>query len=289
MKLGVYLNGSTVDSFVEHARLAEDAGLESVWVGDHLITASPRVDSVVALTAAAAATERIKVGFGVLVVALRPVAWVAKQIATLQGLSGNRVLLGVGTGGDAHGDLGWRAAGVPFEERGKRTTAALEVLPDLVTGTPATVDGVEFALAPGAEMPPVIVAAGPGRLRRVARFGDEWFPAFSSPSWLAEQGARLAELAAEYGRPAPGITVNISLAVGPVPSSVLDTQVRSLTGYGMTEAQARESLVTGSPARVAERLAEYAEAGVGRIAAMPFTADRAGQIELLGEVAGLLR
>ncbi|MBN6034455.1 hypothetical protein [Amycolatopsis sp. 195334CR] len=93
------------------------------------------------------------------------------------------------------------------------------MLPDPVAGKPATVDGVEFALA-------------------------------------------------------PGITVNLSLAVGPV----LDAQVRSLTGYGMTATQARDSLVTGSPAQVAERLA-----------AMPFTPDRGEQIELLGEVAGLLR
>ncbi|GAB2779716.1 LLM class flavin-dependent oxidoreductase [Amycolatopsis magusensis] len=289
MKLGVYLDGSTPDSFVAHARRAEDAGLESVWVGDHLITASPRMDSIVALTAAAAATTRVKVGFGVLVAALRPTAWVAKQIATLQALSGNRVLLGIGTGGDAHGELGWRAAGVPFAERGKRTTAMLEVLPDLVAGRPATVDGVEFALAPGAEMPPLIIGSGPGLLRRVARFGDEWFPAFSAPAWIGEQRARLAEFAAEYDRPVPGITVGVSLAVGKLPDSVLDAQVRSLTGYGMSEEQAREALVTGSPAEVAERLAVYADAGVHRIAAMPFAGDRGEQIDLLGEVAGLLR
>ena len=70
------------------------------------------LDSTVVLATAAAVTERITIGYGVMLLALRPVAWAAKQISSLQYVSGERVVLGVGTGNPAHGDIGWRAAGV---------------------------------------------------------------------------------------------------------------------------------------------------------------------------------
>jgi alkanesulfonate monooxygenase SsuD/methylene tetrahydromethanopterin reductase-like flavin-dependent oxidoreductase (luciferase family) len=124
-------------------------------------------------------------------------------VSTLQHLSSGRVLLGVGSGGDVHGEAAWRAVGVPYRERGTRTDAALEVLPSLVAGETATVDGEEVTLSPGSTMPPVLIAGSLTTLRRVARFGDEWYPAFLTPAEIAAAAQTLAELADEYGRPAP--------------------------------------------------------------------------------------
>ena len=80
------------------ARQAEERGFESVWSVDQLVagTGVPVLDSLTVLAAAAAVTQRVKLGVGVLIVPLRPVAWTAKQVATLQYLSGDRVLLGTG-------------------------------------------------------------------------------------------------------------------------------------------------------------------------------------------------
>ncbi|HYY17357.1 MAG TPA: LLM class flavin-dependent oxidoreductase, partial [Streptosporangiaceae bacterium] len=96
------------------ARHAEDLGFESAWVVDQLVagTGVPVLDSLTSLAGAAAVTERIQLGVGVLIAPLRPVTWTAKQVATLQYLSGDRVLLGVGAGGDRHA-ASWDAAGVP--------------------------------------------------------------------------------------------------------------------------------------------------------------------------------
>lgn len=145
LDIGVILPTSTPDpsrhilgDVTESARFAEELGLKSVWSTDHLVASAPILDSTVVLASAAAATEHILVGFNVLILALRPVAWAAKQISTLQYVSGDRLLLGVGTGNPAHGDAGWRAAGVPFEGRGTRTDEALHVLPGLVRGEPVT-------------------------------------------------------------------------------------------------------------------------------------------------------
>lgn len=75
----------------ESARHAEELGLDSVWSTDHLIAGAPMLDSSVVLATAAAVTERITVGYNVMLLALRPVAWAAKQINTLQLVSNNRL------------------------------------------------------------------------------------------------------------------------------------------------------------------------------------------------------
>ncbi|MPZ85508.1 MAG: LLM class flavin-dependent oxidoreductase [Actinophytocola sp.] len=281
------------------ARHVEDIGLDSVWTGDHLIAVAPKLDSTLLLATAAATTTRIGLGFGVLILALRPVAWAAKQVATLQHLSGDRVLLGIGTGGEVHGDEGWRAAGVPFAERGPRTDAALSVLPDLIAGKPTELDGDSghsgdsgdrggpVRLAPGATMPPVLIGDGPQALRRAARLGHGWYPAFLPPAALAAGVRELAERAEAHGHPTPGVTAQVSVGLGDVPTEVVDAQVRGLTAYGMSEAVARLSLVTGGPAAAADRLAALAAAGAERIVGLPFADDNHRQAELLAEAVRL--
>ena len=126
-----------------------------MWAVDQLVagTGAPLVDSMIALSAVAGATDRVKLGLGVVIVPIRPVAWIAKQVASMQIVSGGRVVLGAGVGGDRH-DRSWAATGVPRRERGARTDAALAVLPDLIAGKPIRlpdVDGTPVVeLAPGA-------------------------------------------------------------------------------------------------------------------------------------------
>lgn len=274
MKVGITSPPLRPGAFASHA---EDVGLESVWVGDHLISVGPRLDSTLMLAQAAATTSRLRLGFGVLILALRPVAWAAKQIASLQLLSGERVLLGVGTGGVVHGDHAWRAVGVPFGERGARTWAALASLPDLVSGRAGTVGGETFALAPGAVMPPVLIGGGDGALRRALRGGHGWYPAFMPPAALADA---LRGLDA-----APPVTVQVGVALGDVSADQVDAQVRMLTGYGMTEEYARRGLLVGNRAQAGEHLAALFEAGAERVVGLPFGDDNYRQAELLAEAA----
>ncbi|MEU7529235.1 LLM class flavin-dependent oxidoreductase [Saccharothrix sp. NPDC042600] len=271
--------GHDVVAFAQHA---EGLGLESLWHGDHLIPVNPFLDSTLVHATVAAVTTKIKLGFGVMVLPLRQPAWTAKQVATLQHLSGNRVLLGVGSGGEAHGEAAWHAVDVPFAERGKRTDAILEVLPGLVRGERVCLHGREIALSPGAAMPPVLVGGG-GRpaLRRAARFGDHWYPAFTTPHAIRRALVELEELAAQHNRPRPGVTVGVSVALGDVPAAVIDQRVKGMTDYGVSEEHAREVIVTGTPEQAAQRFAAFAEAGVDRLVAMPFTEDRFRQTELI--------
>ncbi|MFE7742645.1 LLM class flavin-dependent oxidoreductase [Nocardia sp. NPDC057455] len=247
MEIGIILPTSTPDpaqpilgDVRAAARLAEQGGLDSVWSADHLVASAPILDSTVVLATAAAATDRIRIGYGVLLLALRPVAWAAKQIATLQYVSGDRLILGVGTGNPAHGDAGWRAAGASFAERGRRTDEALRVLPGLVAGH-ATVlpDGTEITLTPGATMPPVLVAGdGERARRRAAAYAEGWIAIGLAPNRVRASVAELTTLAAEYGRPPLSVTI-----VAP-------------------------SLAT-DPGQAAEQLAAYAEAGAARVVLAP--------------------
>ncbi len=216
LEIGVILPTSTPDpkqpilgDVRESARFAEEIGLDSVWSTDHLIASAPMLDSSVVLATAAAVTERITVGFNVMLLALRPVAWAAKQVNTLQLVSNNRLVLGVGTGNPAHGDIGWRAAGVEFADRGRLTDEALDKLRDLIAGKPTVLaDGLEATLEPGSAVPPIVVAGnGPRAHRRAATYGDGWATIAMSPAEIRTNLARINELAAEHNRPALKATV----------------------------------------------------------------------------------
>src|SRR3954469_18145522 len=81
---------------VEAARLAEDLGFDAVWAGDHLAAPAPNLDAPTCLAAAAVATERVALGLSVLLLGLRQPAWTAKQLVTIDVLSGGRLTVGVG-------------------------------------------------------------------------------------------------------------------------------------------------------------------------------------------------
>lgn len=276
MNVGITLSGDPG----EFARHAEEVGLESVWTGDHLISLGPRLDSTLLLAQAAATTSRLRLGFGVMILALRPVAWAAKQIATLQNLSGGRVVLGVGTGGAVHGDAAWRAVGLPYAERVPRTYAALSALPSLVAGRPTAVDGAQVVLAPGADMPPVLIGGGPAAMRRAARHGYGWYPAFLPPAALATAVREFGGLVGHR----PVVTAQVAMALGDLPATEVDAQVRMLSGYGMTEEQTRQGMLLGGREQASEHLAALFTAGADRVVGLPF-GDHHRQAELLAEAA----
>jgi len=116
----------------------------------------------------AARTSRIRFGTSVLVLPIRSAFVVAKQAATLHRLSGERVVLGLGAGWAREE---FAAVGVPFEERGRRTAASLEIVRDLFEGRDR---GGVFEPKLRAPLPIMIGGTTTPALRRAARFGDEW-------------------------------------------------------------------------------------------------------------------
>jgi alkanesulfonate monooxygenase SsuD/methylene tetrahydromethanopterin reductase-like flavin-dependent oxidoreductase (luciferase family) len=279
------------------ARHAEDLGLESVWAVDQLIagTGTPLIDSTVALSVAAGATSRVRLGFGVMILPLHPAVWVAKQVASLQHVSGGRVILGVGAGGDRH-EASWAAAGVPRRERGRRTDAALRALPDLIAGQPTRLDdqpeGPAIQLAPPAVVPPILVGGmSDAALARVADYGDGWFA--MTPGALPEGTARLAALAAARKRPVPQVTVSMLTALKGDPALPdEDTLIRQLTDidgpFGIPAGYVRQTLAAGSQQEIGAQLADSAKNGASRVVVSFAGGDWHRQAELLAGARALL-
>ena len=107
----------------DFAQRAEAQGFEALWVVEHLLTArglygTAWLSPLETVAFAAGCTTRIKLATGILIAALRNPVFTAKDIASLQYLSGGRVALGLGVGWDAHE---YQVAGVPLRQRGRRT------------------------------------------------------------------------------------------------------------------------------------------------------------------------
>lgn len=264
LKVGIVLPTMPEGRPANLPRLAaelEQLGFESLWVADVQTGDLPSLEAVTTLAAVAGATRRVGLGFGTLALPIRPVPWLATQVATLQHLSGNRVLLGVGSGGFPHSPF-WKALGVPAGERGHRTDEALRLLPRLLAGRPTTVDGVDLTIGPPAPMPPVLIGGNSDRaLRRTAEHGDGWFPSLISPRALASRVTKLAD--------GKSVTVGGHLFMGD--EEARRAFVRSLIEvHGLPPAEAEAVPMPGdSKAAIAEHFAAYEAAGAERVSTGP--------------------
>jgi alkanesulfonate monooxygenase SsuD/methylene tetrahydromethanopterin reductase-like flavin-dependent oxidoreductase (luciferase family) len=277
------------------SRLAEKLGFDAAWVGDHLACPAPGLDAVACLAAAAAVTERISLGFSVMLLGLRPPAWTAKQLITIDSLSGGRLALGVGVGGEFPEEFD--GAGVALGERGARVDETLAVLPDLLMGRPVDRDGPIMrlripALQPAMDAPPRVLIGGRGEaaLRRAARFGDAWLPMWLSPEEIARRATRLQELAAEHGRPTPSLALLIGVHVDEDLERARGEAAGHLYGqYRLPLEVVERWTALGSIQRVVELLHDHVEAGVGELVLMPLARDPLRQYERMAEIGDRLR
>jgi probable F420-dependent oxidoreductase len=280
---------------LEGARRAEELGFDAGWVGDHLWGHAPWLDASVALAAAGAVTERLTLGFSVMLLGLRPPAWAAKQIQSIYALCGGRLVLGVGVGGEYPEEF--EAAGVAVDQRGKRVDETLAVLPDLLLGRRVDYDGETVAvhanpLEPAVPRLPRILIGGrsDAALRRTVRFGDGWLPMWLSPEDLSERSDRLRELAAANGRPEPSITVLILVHVDEDLERSRREAAEHLDGqYKLPLHVVERWAALGPRDQVAEALQAYVDVGVSELILMTLGRDPLAQYERLAEVRALLK
>lgn len=196
----------------EEARLAEELGFDYLSTGEHISFYGPVSNNMVALAAAAGATERIKLMSGIVLVPLYPAALLAKQVAMLDVVSGGRFSLGIGVGGEFPREFD--AVGVPVSERGARTNEALEVLDLLLTGDNVSFDGQfttldDITIKPKPIQKPTVPVWVAGRkdvaMKRVARHGTGWLPYMYTPEMLAESMEKIAGFSVDLGRSADAV------------------------------------------------------------------------------------
>ncbi|EOD65115.1 TIGR03619 family F420-dependent LLM class oxidoreductase [Amycolatopsis vancoresmycina] len=178
----------------ELARLAEDLGYRAAWLPDHVLPPGPFgevfggvYEPLVTLAHIAARTSRIRLGTSVLIVPLREPFTLAKQVATLDRLSGHRFGLGVGVGWN---EPEFTEVGADFGARGRRTDETLDLLAELLrTGRGPRGGYVEPRTA--GPVPVTVGGNSAAALRRAARIGAGWTSAGLSPAEVGERAGRL--------------------------------------------------------------------------------------------------
>jgi alkanesulfonate monooxygenase SsuD/methylene tetrahydromethanopterin reductase-like flavin-dependent oxidoreductase (luciferase family) len=287
--------GAALPDVAGLARLAERAGLDCLWAEDRLVAGQMSVlDSSLTLAAAAAVTDRIAIGFAVYVPSLRPLAWAAKQIASLAHIAGSgRLRLGVGLGGGPAEE--YHAAGFHREQRARRTDEFLRLLPGLLGGQPTPVPDAPgspaISLRPAMPVPPLWIGGqSTAALRRAVRFGDGWLSGFQTPREFAASAARLGELSDEAGRARPRLGICLHAAISARPAAGLaDMTARTMQGmYGLPADRARQLAIAGTPSQIATHLALYSDAGAQLIAVTCDPAPSAQSWELLADTQRLL-
>jgi len=218
------------------ARAAEDAGFDSVWTAEHVVLPDPQappspvppetslLDPAVALAYLAGGTERIQLGTGIIILPQRNPLVLAKELATLDVVSNGRLIFGLGAG---YLKAEFDALGMPFEDRGARTSEAIEVLRTLWTqskphfeGRFWSFEGIQAHPLPlRSPHPPIFVGGhSPPAYRRAVAQGNGWYGFALDPEAAAGCIRGLAEAAERVERPANLAPLELSLT----PSVALD-------------------------------------------------------------------
>lgn len=284
MELGIVLPNAGV--FADPGRIlavaeaAEGLGFDALWTADHLVLpvetrttypyfrgANVRLDPdyaffepLIALAAVATRTRRIGLGISVYLAALRHPLAVAKQVASLDQLSGGRVLLGVGAGWVAEE---YETLGIPFAERGAFLDEHIEAMRTLFrddrprhAGRHYRFERIGFEPKPVRRDVPILVGgnSGPAR-RRAARLGDGWHVIDLSPEALAEGMAALARDCEAAGRSPEAVAVSIRAQIALTPAHVPEAK--------------RMIPLTGPVDEILAALRRYRALGVAHVALWP--------------------
>ena len=246
------------------AEAAEETGLDSVWLADHLVYKAPDGASYgmheawTLLSAVAAVTNRVELGTMVLCASFREPGIVAKMAAAIDEVSDGRLILGVGAGWH---DPEYEAFGFPTDHRVGRFAEWLEIVARLVRGETFTFDGTYHQVkdavlepAPARQIPVLVASRQPRMLELTAKWADSW-----NTAWFGEPNEKVDERLADIrtALAAAGRTDEVSITVGIV---VRDPEQPPI-------ADPAANAIAGTPAELAEVIKAYESLGVTHLIA----------------------
>jgi len=272
MKFGASLSLKPPAEQFDLVRRVEALGFDSVWTGDHVSFHGAIHESLTLLATYVPITSRIRLGTAVYLLALRPAAIAAKATATLDALSGGRLIFGVGVGGENPKEF--ELCGVPHRERGARVTEGIDVVRTLWRDTPASFKG-RFSSFEGVSIDPKPVQKpGPpiwlgGRsdaaLARAGRQGDGWMSYVVQPERYGQSVEKIRAAAGTAGRTLGGFEFAhlAFITLGRDWESAKAVWVAHLSKrYAQDfEPLARKYGIIGTPEQCAEQLTRFAAAG----------------------------
>jgi probable F420-dependent oxidoreductase len=277
MQIGISLQNNQgiedVQSIIQLARKAEELGFASVWVHDHVFNAAhvfrrigdkPYYEPLTLLSYVAACTQRVSLGTSVLVLPYHNPLRLAKIAATLDVLSGGRLILGVGVGGVPQES---EALGSPYAERGAITDEAIAIMKELWTkedpsfaGKYYRFSGMPFSPKPLQQPHIPILIGGNSRaaIRRAVRLGNGWHPFAISLETLRQGINSLREYAQSAGRDVTEIPVSFSMPLG-TPAArgdALGTDAKEIVEkiQAFANVGVQTLVITGNTGNIAETL-----------------------------------
>ena len=273
---------SNANLVLDLAQKTEEAGLDSVWVGDSL-TAKPRLEPLSVLAAIAARTSRVRLGTAVLLMALRHPLLLAQTLGTVDLISQGRLLVAAGAGGafNVEQQQEWQRVGVKASQRASRLAEMVQIIKGLNRGETVSFQGRHFELDSVAMRPrsvqtggvPILLAchgrfpARGAQIQRAARWADGVISISDTPDEYRQVVRDVRALAAELGRDASSMEAAMYLTVN------LDRDMARgaaeaeqwLLGYYGTNIWGSRWGPFGDPSQIKERIAEYAEAGADTV------------------------
>ncbi|WP_371667414.1 LLM class flavin-dependent oxidoreductase [Streptomyces sp. NBC_00289] len=262
MNVGIGLPIGDPARLLTWAQRADAGPFSTLGLLDRLVYDNP--EPLVALAVLAGATSRIRVQTEVLLAPLRDTALLAKQAATLDRMTGGRLVLGLGIGGrdDDH-----QVTGVDLRTRGRRLDEQMAVMRRLWSGEPYSDDVGTIGPAPSRPGGPEVLFGGfkPAALERVARWGDGYLAA-AAPSWAGGLFDTVRAYWKEYGRDGePRIVAQVNIALGP--QHVIDDARAAMHAYysftGMADRMVAGMLTT--PTGIREAISGFADLGADEV------------------------
>ncbi len=281
-------------------RSVEELGYDGLFTGEHLLFHRPVWDAVSMCTAMACATERITIGPAATIAPLRHPTLLAKEFTGVDRISGGRLVLALGVGGDNPKEF--EAAGVPLERRGRRTAETIEILKRYFEGRPFSYSGEIFRLDDVALDPPPARPGGPplwvaGRkeptLRRAGLLGDGFLPYMVTADSCRAMFDSVERHAVEGGRDLPADyawAAYVYVSVGEDADEARRRGDEHLAWrYGeprFTGDLAGKYAVAGDPAACAEGLERFREAGCTHLVLALVRRDGEPPLDALQDFAG---
>ncbi|MBI1737122.1 MAG: TIGR03619 family F420-dependent LLM class oxidoreductase [Candidatus Rokubacteria bacterium] len=263
--------------FWQFVDAAERSDIDSLWFSERLSSPLPVLEPMTAMAAVAARTRRLKFGPSVLVTPFRAPVMLARELAMIDYLSGGRMLPAVGIGVEEEREF--KAAGVPFRERGRRTDEAIAIMRRCWAEDEVSFEGEFWQLDRVTVLPKPVQQPFPlwiggnseAAMRRTGRLGDGWIPSFIAPDTFRIGVEKTQAFAAEAGREVPhdhfGALVYFCLDRD---RETARTVARPFVPRGRVDDATLEACTAFGPAELLlERLDQYAAAGGSKFIVRP--------------------
>jgi alkanesulfonate monooxygenase SsuD/methylene tetrahydromethanopterin reductase-like flavin-dependent oxidoreductase (luciferase family) len=277
--------GTTGEQLTEWARRADKAGFSSLGTIDRI--AYPNLEPLIALSAAAAVTERIRLATTIMIVPMRENATLlAEQTASLQKISDGRVVLGLAVGGR---EDDYEAAGVDFGSRGKAFDQMLSRMKEVWAGSSASSGSADDSgVGPDvADNPPQMVFGGSidKTFERAAEFGDGWIMGGGTPEALKEGKEKMDKAWSEAGRDGkPRVMALAYFSLGDQAEANAESYLKDYYEWLGEYAQGIADSAAKDADTVNGYIQAFSDAGCDELFFIPASSDP-DQVDLLAEAA----